>query len=175
MTNILQLVQSAGKQSTVLEDAFLVAGTMASALEQDFHAYLPAFLPFLYPALKATEDVQLCVVAIGIIGDVCRALGEVSAQYYNAFMDILFENLQNQSAGRTIKIAVLSCFGDIALAIGGAFEPYLQPTMAVLQQAGEINPDLVYRLVVSLVYDSLTMMYFLERLGPGRLRPSLHL
>jgi len=141
MTDILQLVQCAGKQTTVLEDAFLVAGTMASALEQDFHPYLPAFLPFLYPALKATEDTQLCTVTIGVVGDVCRALGEGCAQYCNGFMSALFENLQNTAVGRSVKTAILPCLGDIALAIGGSFEPYMDGTMSVLRQAGEVNPD----------------------------------
>jgi len=143
MTNILQLVQSAGRQSTVLEDAFLVAGTMASALETEFHPYLPAFIPYLQPALKAVEDSHLCIVAIGIIGDVCRALGEGSAQYCNTFMNALLENLQIASVSREVKIAVLGCFGDIAMAIGPNFAPYLQTTMLVLQQAGEVIPNAV--------------------------------
>lgn len=141
MMNTLQLVQSAGKQSTVLEDAFLVIGTMGSALEADFQPYLPAFLPYLYPALKATEDQHLCIIAIGIIGDVCRALGENSAQYCNAFMNALLENLQIPTVGRDVKLAVLGCFGDVALAIGGDYEPYLETTMLVLKQAGEYNAN----------------------------------
>jgi importin subunit beta-1 len=141
MTNILNLVQSASKQTTVLEDAFLVVGTMASALEQDFSPYLPPFLPFIYPALKSVEDAQLCTVAIGTVGDVCRALGEASAQYCDHFMSALFENLQNQNANRNIKVPILSCFGDIAFAITGAFEKYLQPSMEMLKQAGEVMAD----------------------------------
>ncbi|KAF8335779.1 karyopherin Kap95 [Cantharellus anzutake] len=141
MTNTLQLVRSAGKQSTVLEDAFLVVGTMASALEANFQSYLPPFLPFLYPALRATEDQHLCIIAIGIIGDVCRALGENSAQYCNAFMNVLLENLQLTTVGRDVKLAVLGCFGDVALAIGGSYEPYLETTMLVLKQAGEFNAN----------------------------------
>jgi len=88
MTLTLQLIQAAGKTSTVLEDAFLVVGSLASALEQNFAPYIQAFLPYLYPALKSHEDTPLCTVAVGIIGDISRALGEQSAQYSNAFMSL---------------------------------------------------------------------------------------
>ncbi|KAI0070966.1 ARM repeat-containing protein [Panus rudis PR-1116 ss-1] len=141
MTTVLNLIQSAGKTSTVLEDAFLVVGALTAALEHNFAPYINAFLPFLYPALKAHEDAQLCTVAIGIIGDISRALGEQSAQYANAFMSVLLENLQSEVLNRNVKITILSCFGDIALAIGTQFEPYLSTTMGVLRQAGAIQPN----------------------------------
>ncbi|CAA7262120.1 unnamed protein product [Cyclocybe aegerita] len=141
MTLVLQLIQSAGKTSTILEDAFLVVGALASALESQFSPYIQAFLPFLYPALKAHEDTQLCTVAVGIIGDISRALGEQSAQYAGPFMTVLFENLQSDVLNRNVKISILSCFGDIALAVGPAFEPYFETTMSVLRQAGAVEPN----------------------------------
>jgi importin subunit beta-1 len=128
MTLILHLIQASSKSSTILEDAFLVVGTLASALEINFGPYLSAFLPFLYPALKAHEDAQLCTVAVGLIGDITRALGEQSAQYAGPFMSVLLENLQSAVLNRNVKISVLSCFGDIALAI-------------VLMQAGRVQPS----------------------------------
>ncbi|KNZ75553.1 Importin subunit beta-1 [Termitomyces sp. J132] len=141
MTLVLQLIQAAGKTSTVLEDAFLVVGSLASALEANFAPYIQAFLPFLYSALKAHEDTQLCTVAVGIIGDISRALGEQSAPYAEPFMTVLLENLQSEVLNRNVKISVLSCFGDIALAIGPLFEPFLETTMAVLKQAGAVEPN----------------------------------
>lgn len=158
MTLILQLSQSAGRTSTVLEDAFLAVGALCGgkpvifekmtlcsrlclALEANFAPYIPPFLPYLYAALKAHEDAQLCTVAVGLIGDISRALGSQSAQYANSFMTVLLENLQSDQVGRNVKITILSTFGDIALAIGPAFEPYLAHTMNVLQQAGAVEPN----------------------------------
>lgn len=114
------------------------------ALESRFAPYIPAFLPYLYPALKAHEDSQLCMVSVGIIGDISRALGEASAPYARDFMSVLLENLQSDVMNRNVKIAILSCFGDIALAIGPAFEPYLDTTMGVLVQAGNVIPNPVF-------------------------------
>ncbi|KAI0764084.1 armadillo-type protein [Irpex lacteus] len=141
MTLILSLIQRASKTSTVLEDTFLVVGSLASALEQNFSPYMPAFLPSLYPALKAHEDAQLCTVAIGVIGDLSRSLGDQTAQYANAFMGVLLENLQSDVLNRNVKITILSCFGDIALAIGPAFGPFLSTTIGVLRQAGSVTPN----------------------------------
>jgi len=111
------------------------------ALESNFSPYIPPFLPFLYTALKSHEDAQLCTVAVGLIGDISRALGEQSAQYASSFMTVLLENLQSDILNRNVKITILSTFGDIALAIGPAFEPYLATTMNVLQQAGAVEPN----------------------------------
>jgi len=54
---------------------------------------------------------------------------------------VLLENLQSDVLNRNVKITILSTFGDIALAIGPAFEPYLATTMDVLRQAGTVQPN----------------------------------
>ena len=88
------------------------------------------------------------MVAIGLIGDICRALGDQSAPFCNAFMQVLYENLSSEVLTRNVKIPIISCFGDIALAIGPQFEPYLNATMAVLRQAGEMEADPVSTLSI---------------------------
>jgi len=56
-------------------------------------------------------------------------------------MSVLLENLQSEVLNRNVKISVLSCFGDIALAVGPGFEPFLDTTMGVLRQAGMVQPN----------------------------------
>src|SRR5258707_11560724 len=141
MTLVLRLIQSAGKTSTILEDAFLVVGSLSAAIEHKFAPYIPAFLPFLYPALKAYDDTQLCTVAVGIIGDITRALGDQTEQYAQAFVTVLLENLSSDVLNRNVKISILACFGDIALAIGPKFEPYLETAMTVLKQAAALQAN----------------------------------
>jgi importin subunit beta-1 len=153
MTVILSLLQSSPKTSTIQEDAFLVVGALCGTLETAFAPYLSAFLPYLYPALKAYDDTTLCTVAIGIIGDVVRALGEQAAQYAEAFMTVLLENLRSEVLERGVKIVILGCFGDVALAVGGGFEPYLNTSMEVLGQAASVQAN-------PLDYD--TMEYVLQ-------------
>lgn len=54
-------------------------------------------------------------------------------------MTHLLQNVQSNDLDRSVKPAILSCFGDIALAIGARFEPYLQYVMQVLQQAAQVR------------------------------------
>ncbi|KAH9990849.1 karyopherin Kap95 [Russula vinacea] len=122
MTLILQLIQSAGKTSTILEDAFLVVGSLSAAI-------------------RAYDDTQLCTVAVGIIGDITRALGDQTEQYAQAFVTVLLENLSSEVLNRNVKISILACFGDVALAIGPKFEPYLETAMTVLRQAAALQAN----------------------------------
>ncbi|KAE8217643.1 hypothetical protein CF319_g8317 [Tilletia indica] len=139
MTNLLTLVQQCGKESTVLEDAFLAVGTVINALEADFERFLPAFLPFIVSGLKNHEEYQLCAISVGLVGDICRALGEKSALYCDDFMTAFCENLQSPTLHRDVKPAVLSAFGDVAIAIGAQFEKYLPVAQGLLAQAGMLQ------------------------------------
>ncbi|KIY48517.1 ARM repeat-containing protein [Fistulina hepatica ATCC 64428] len=141
MTAILQLINAAGKTATVLEDAFITVGALAGALDSQFYPYMTAFLPLLHPALQAHEDTQLCTTAVGVIGDLSRALGEQTAQFANDFMNVLLENLRSEILNRNVKITILSTFGDLALAIGPTYEPYLSTTMEVLAQASVLQAN----------------------------------
>jgi len=58
-------------------------------------------------------------------------------------MEVLLNNLQSSVLHRNVKPPILSCFGDIALAIGGSFEPFLVTAISVLQQAGAMRADAV--------------------------------
>lgn len=141
MNLLLQLIATASNQSPVVEDAFLAIGAMTTALESDFSKYIQAFTPFLFEALSSYEAYQLCSIAVGSIGDLCRALGDASLPYCQQFMQGLLNALQSPVLHRSVKPPILSCFGDVALAVGPAFEPFLETTMKVLQQAGQMRAD----------------------------------
>ena len=72
-------------------------------------------------------------------------------------------NLSSETLSRNVKIHILSCFGDIALAIGPAFEPYLEATMNVLRQAGVMMPNPVsFRFVEQVHFSSPGMILQLD-------------
>jgi importin subunit beta-1 len=117
-----------------MEDAFLAVGAMTTALEGDFARYIEPFAPFLQNALQTYEEHQMCCIAVGLVGDICRALNDKVVVYCEGFIQQIGALLQNNNVHRSIKPACLSCIGDIALAIGGKFEAYLHPVMAVISQ-----------------------------------------
>ncbi|KAF2816051.1 importin subunit beta-1 [Mytilinidion resinicola] len=146
---LLQLLSSLGAKSSVPDTVFAAIGALANALEDDFIKYMDAFTPFLYNALGNQEEPALCSMAIGLVSDITRSLGEKVQPWCDAFMNYLLNNLRSQQLGNTFKPAILQCFGDIAQAIGGHFETYLPVVAQVLQQAAGVpmTPDISYEML----------------------------
>ena len=139
MQILLQLLSSVGAKSSVPDTVFAAIGALANALEDDFLKYMEAFSPFLYNALGNQEEPGLCSMAIGLVSDITRSLGEKVQPFCDAFMNYLLNNLRSNQLGNQFKPAILQCFGDIAQAIGGHFEIYLSVVAQVLQQASQVS------------------------------------
>ena len=139
MQLLLELLNSLGAKSSVSDTVFATIGSLANALEGDFEKYMQAFLPYLLNALNNQEEPQLCSMAIGLVSDITRALESKVQPYCDQFMNALLNNLRSPALGNQFKPAILQCFGDIANAIGGAFETYLSVVAQVLQQAAGIS------------------------------------
>ncbi|KAI1778989.1 ARM repeat-containing protein [Hypoxylon cercidicola] len=144
----LQILGMVGPKSSVPESIFATISGLANAMEDEFVKYMDAFAPFLYNALANQEEPALCSMAIGLVSDITRSMGERSQPYCDSFMNYLLNNLRSQTLSNQFKPAILQCFGDIANAIGGHFETYLSVVAQVLQQAATVTaaPDGSYEL-----------------------------
>ncbi|KAI0839574.1 ARM repeat-containing protein [Hypoxylon sp. FL0890] len=144
----LQILSTAGTKSSVPESIFATISGLANAMEEHFAKYMDAFTPFLYNALANQEEPSLCSMAIGLVSDITRSMGERSQPYCDNFMNYLLNNLRSTTLSNQFKPAILQCFGDIANAIGGHFETYLSVVAQVLQQAATVTaaPDGSYEL-----------------------------
>lgn len=104
--------------------------------------YLPAFVTFIIQGLNDIQAQSLCTVSVGVLVDVCTAVGAHIQPYCDEIMTSLRNALQDASVTRDIKPIVISCFGDVAMAIGAAYEPYLQVSVMMLMQAAQQSaPD----------------------------------
>ncbi|XP_064598231.1 importin subunit beta-1-like [Liolophura sinensis] len=142
MAALLQMFQtSTGKACGVQEDALLAVSTLTEILGENFIKYMDAFKPYLALGLKNYQEHQVCLIAVGVTGDICRALGNKILVYCDDIMMMLLENLGNDKVHRSVKPQILSVFGDIALAIGSCFKIYLDVVMSALQQASQAQVD----------------------------------
>ncbi|KAL6047512.1 Importin subunit beta-1 [Balamuthia mandrillaris] len=133
MTLFLRVFET--QNATVHEEALMAVGAIANAVEVDFVRYMPAFHKWLEFALRNWEEHQVCTVAVGVVGDICRAIQEKVQPYCDVIVTLLLDNLRNPNINRSVKPPILSCFGDIAIAISGGFDKYLSIVMNMLQQA----------------------------------------
>jgi len=139
MTIYLQVFNA--KSATVQEEALMAVGAIANAIEGEFERYMPHFRLFLTLGLKNYEEHQVCSIAVGVVGDIARALNNKILPYCDEIIAILLQDLQNPMLNRNVKPPILSCFGDIALAISGEFMKYLNHVMTMLQQASGATVD----------------------------------
>jgi importin subunit beta-1 len=130
-----------GRGAAAHEDAFLSVGYVVAKLEKDFQRYVPYFLPALLTGLKNIEEYQVCTVAVGVVGDLSRALGQAITPLCDDIMRCLVDLLQSPTLNKIAKPQVISCFGDIALGIEGHFEKYCQPVLTLLKQAGDLKVE----------------------------------
>ncbi len=91
---LLQILSTVGPKSSVPDTVFTAAGALSNALEGDFAKYMDSFVPFLYNALGNQEELGLCAMAIGLVSDITRSLGELSQPYCDTFMNYLLNNLR---------------------------------------------------------------------------------
>jgi importin subunit beta-1 len=96
-------------------------------------------MPFIYAALEAQDQPQLLSASLGVLSDVIRAVGEQIAPHCDQIVRYLFTDVEATTVSRMVKPAILAVFGEIALAIGAAFEAYLPVVMQLLQQAATLG------------------------------------
>ncbi|XP_045131231.1 importin subunit beta-1-like isoform X2 [Portunus trituberculatus] len=142
MAALLQMFQtSQGKSGGVQEDALLAVSTLVEVLGQNFLKYMEAFKPYLCLGLRNVDDYTVCAAAVGVTGDICRGLGDKVEPFCDELMSMLVENLGNNNVHRNVKPAILSVFGDMALALGPKFTKYLEIVLQMLHQASQAQVD----------------------------------
>lgn len=113
------------------EEAFLEVSILIDKVEGRFERYMLAFMPRLIEALDV-QSAQVRSTAAGVVGDVAREVGEKLTPWSQQIMQHLLRGLRDPSADRKVAAALLGAVSDTALALNGAFEPYLPDVMPLL-------------------------------------------
>jgi len=143
---ILLLLRSK-KDTGVYEEGLLAIGALANVVEANFNRFMKDLEPYLIQSLSNCQEYSVCNVAVGVVGDIARALGPTMEPYCDKIVTVLLEDLKNKDLDRSVKPSILSAFGDIALAIGQKFEKYVDTILNMLKQASltvmntPLNPD----------------------------------
>eukprot|EP00727_Mastigamoeba_balamuthi_P003378 m51a1_g13037 hypothetical protein (706) ;mRNA; f:606-2849 len=142
MALLLRLFQG-GRGAALQEEALMAIGEIANATEEAFGKYTDLVMQPLMVCLRNRAEYEVCGIAVGVVGDICRAIGAAFAPHAQGVMQALMEDLQAPELNRSVKPIILSCVGDVAVAIKSAFVPYLSTTMAMLAQASalQVNTD----------------------------------
>jgi importin subunit beta-1 len=110
-----------------------------------FSKYVDQFKPFLMASLGNHEDSQVCLSAIGVVSDLCRAFEEHIFAMTDEIVAHLLQILQDPKVKRNVRPHALSCFGDIAIALNAKFLRYLETVAKWLNDAIEAanitNPE----------------------------------
>lgn len=112
-------------------------------MEEAFEKYTPHLMNFVFGSLNGLEDFTVFNSAVGIVGDLARAIGPKIRPFADTLMQALLAALASPVLHRTAKPAVVSVFGDLAIALGPEFQMYLENVMGMLSQAGTVTvgPD----------------------------------
>ncbi len=88
--------------------------------------------------MRKPDEHSVCSVALGVCGDLARAVHKDIDIYCNDIMILSLDILKSQSVPRSVKPHAISLFADIALAIEGGFERFCPAVLAMLGQAGRV-------------------------------------
>lgn len=91
--------------------------------------------PYLIAGLRQYDRFQVCNIAVGLVGDIARAIEVKILPFTTDIMQALIESLKDSTLHRSVKPTVLACFGEIAMALTDKYEPYVQHSLMLLMQA----------------------------------------
>ncbi|EFJ44948.1 hypothetical protein VOLCADRAFT_82561 [Volvox carteri f. nagariensis] len=143
METLLQVMARTQSGAGVHEEAMLAVGTFTVAVGSDFEKYLQNFMPFVRAGLQDHMQWQVCLSTVGVLGDVCRAVGVALWPYCDELVSIILSNLGSPNVHRNIKPELLTVLGDMALAIEGNFAKYLDAVVTILRQAMAMSIQMV--------------------------------
>jgi importin subunit beta-1 len=97
------------------------------------------FGPYLVYSLKSLDDISLCRVAVGAIGDLARALDDQMSSYLNELMPVLMDILRSSQLDRGVKLFIITVLGDLAISTGKFFFTYLRDVFEMLKSAAQVS------------------------------------
>ena len=64
----------------------------------------------------------MCIAAVGVVTDICRAMQKNFGKYFEIFMNLMYQALTNPNVHYNVKPQIVAAMGDAALALGPDFQ-----------------------------------------------------
>lgn len=71
--------------------------------------------------LSNSAEYHACAVTVGLVGDICRCVGPGVGRFADIYMRGLGAAIEDRELDRSVKPQILSCIGDVAMALGENF------------------------------------------------------
>jgi importin subunit beta-1 len=78
---------------------------------------------YIVDTLASSAEYHACAVCVGLVGDICRCVGSPIKEHAYMYMQGLGAAIQESKLDRSVKPQILSCVGDVAMALGPDFLP----------------------------------------------------
>jgi importin subunit beta-1 len=96
----------------------------------------------LIKGLNNHKEYQVCGIAVDCVGDLMRGVGaDLPKEAVDEIAGSLLRCLAADNLDRTVKPHILATFGDIAMALNGNFEPYMEDVMQMLHGVSQTPLD----------------------------------
>jgi importin subunit beta-1 len=73
------------------------------------------WIEFLIYCIESTENIEISILAIGVMGDICRTIKKEIYLFIEKIIDVMINKLNQDNTEQKIKPTVITCIGDIAL------------------------------------------------------------
>ena len=90
--------------------------------DQNFSHLFEETLPFKDFAISLKICFQVCIAAVGVVTDICRAMQQNFGKYFKEFMELMYQALSNPNVHQSVKPQIVAAMGDAALALGRDFK-----------------------------------------------------
>eukprot|EP00003_Mantamonas_plastica_P023266 TRINITY_DN4156_c0_g1_i6.p1 TRINITY_DN4156_c0_g1~~TRINITY_DN4156_c0_g1_i6.p1 ORF type:complete len:930 (+),score=348.10 TRINITY_DN4156_c0_g1_i6:188-2791(+) len=127
------------QDSTVQEEVLMAIGVLANNIEGDMENYLADMMEFVNVALEEYQNWQVCIVTLGVVGDLCRACTSAMESHVEHLINHLYTIINARDAHTSVTPLALTTFGDIAMAIGGGFQDFKNDVSQLLQQVADFT------------------------------------
>ena len=166
------------KTGGAVEETFYCIESIVSRTGRHFMKYMKTFLPYIQVALANFRATSIVSVAVGMVGNLARALEGDVFNFTDDFMNALLGLLQQPVLDRDVRPYILGVFGDIAFAIGGHFQRYMAPVMdavnaACATQLAEGDNDIDHIIWINSLRENILAVYTALLTGLGEQTPLL--